>query len=165
MYSDYPMSQSSFGPSNTMIIGIVLVLVIYIISFVVIGYLISKYKAPGWFLFLGFIHFVGVAIVLGVVFRPDGYADRAQKVNCPNCGGLIGREFTICPYCHRSTETEQYEWNDFQYQGQQQYPEVQNVQYNPYQPQQNGLYFQSDQQQYNQPAQNNSDNDRFMPRG
>jgi len=37
------------------------------------------------------------------VYRPDGYANRSKMVRCPHCGGMIGQEFTICPYCRHET--------------------------------------------------------------
>ena len=82
---------------------ILLCILIYGFSFFVCFSLLKKYNAPGALALLGLCNLYGVIIMLILVFRPNGYADKAKRVQCPTCGGLIGPEFKICPYCGNST--------------------------------------------------------------
>ena len=80
---------------------ITIILSVYLVVFFIVTALVIKYNAPRGLIALSIAHLYGLILVLIIIFKPNGYADRSKRINCPNCGGLIGREFRICPYCHR----------------------------------------------------------------
>ena len=80
-----------------------LAIIIAAIYFALCSLLVRKYDAPKALVLLGLLGFWGVGILLVLIFRPNGYSDKAKRVHCPSCGGLIDREFKICPYCRHST--------------------------------------------------------------
>jgi len=71
-----------------------IIAVIYAVCFYIIYLLCKKKNLPMYFLLLGFIHFVGIAIVL---FLPI----RIPQRKCPYCAELIAEEAKICRYCNR----------------------------------------------------------------
>ena len=74
---------------------ILLGLLVAAFYFILCDFLVEKYDAPKVLVLLGLLGFWGIGILLVLIFRPNGYSDKAKKVHCPSCGGLIDREFNM----------------------------------------------------------------------
>lgn len=110
--------------------------------------MVNKYNMPKVFDFCALINVWGLIIVAILVYKPNGYADQARKINCPNCGGRIDSEFRICPFCRMQTCAGVVSYN-MMYTGYQQMSPYagnqQMMQYSNYQP-------MASYEDYNQPS-------------
>jgi hypothetical protein len=92
--------------SNVLALIIVLVVILAVLSLwitpVVLGVRFAKKKgySPHWMWFG--LHPVGAWVVFIVMVCLE------KRIQCPNCGGFIGANFRICPYCQATLPSAYY---------------------------------------------------------
>jgi hypothetical protein len=91
------MQEDSFPSAGiALIIGLVALGVVLWILPVALGIRVAQRKgySPHWMWFG--VHPIGGWVAFIVM------ASLEQKTQCRNCGGYIGSNFKICPYCHEN---------------------------------------------------------------
>lgn len=125
--------------------------ILILISLPIADKIVKKYNMPESLKWFGLLHVWGIVILALLAHRPGGYAEKANKVNCPNCGGLIDVNFRICPYCRYNLG------NDNQ---QQNIAPSYNMPQNNYSNQSNYAQYNGNNNNYN-PYGNNSQNNNM----